>query len=129
LVAAIATSPSNSVATTPQTAPAAAPGMPAIDTSAKRSLDVEYEVEEPPTKQTKPTPTKNAFDLLIDGAAVHNVDLNNITVQSELQRLYSADVFQTKKKQAAKKGEEVSKRALFDSTNEYYFGSNPDINQ
>jgi hypothetical protein len=23
----------------------------------------------------------------------------------------------------------VSKRALFDSTNEYYFGSNPDINQ
>ena len=45
LVAAIATSPSNSVATTPQTAPAAAPGMPAIDTSAKRSLDVEYEVE------------------------------------------------------------------------------------
>ena len=55
------------------------------------------------------------------------MDLNSITIASELERLHSTGMFRAKQKQAAENNETVSKRALFDSTNKYFFGLNPDM--
>jgi hypothetical protein len=121
----------SSPSATPQTAPL---GETAAETAtesatAKRTLDVDdVSDEEPQKKQARTTanaPTNNAFGLMIDAAAVNRVDINSITIQTELERLFSEGVFQARKRQADENGEKVPKRALFDSQNKYFFGANP----
>ena len=53
-------------------------------------------------------------------------DINAITVMSEMERFWEADLFQAKKQLADKDNKRVPKRALFDPTNNYFFGYNPD---
>jgi hypothetical protein len=84
----------------------------------------------PPTKQLKATaPVMDAFLQLIDGAAVEHVDLNSITISSEIEHLHSAGVFHAKKQKADAAGSKVPKRALFDDQCKYYFGPNPHMHR
>jgi hypothetical protein len=99
----------------------------AADANIKRTLDADVDAElidedAPPAKLSKP----NAFDAL-DGVSATNVNTGDVTVKSELERLYSTGVFREKKRQADERDEAVTKRALFDSNNPYFFGYNPQL--
>jgi hypothetical protein len=91
--------------------------------SIKQTLDADIDAEHcvdedaPPAKQSKP----NAFDAM-DGVYSANLSTGDVNVKSELVRLHSTGVFQEKKKE-----EVVTKCALFDSDNRYFFGYNPQL--
>lgn len=92
--------------------------------SVKRTLDADVDAEQvaPPAKQSK----RNAFDAM-DGVSSANLSTKDVTVKSELERLHSTGVFREKKRQADEREEVVTKRALFDSNNRYFFGYNPQL--
>jgi hypothetical protein len=100
----------------------------AADANIKRTLDADVYAERfidedaPAAKLSKP----NAFDAL-DGVSATNVNTGDVNVKSELERLYSTGVFREKKRQADEREEVVTKRALFDSNNPYFFGYNPQL--
>jgi hypothetical protein len=57
----------------------------------------------------------------MDGLTSADMRTNYINVVSQLELLHSTGVFQTKKRQADAAGEVVTKCALFDSSNKYFF--------
>jgi hypothetical protein len=105
-------------------------GSPAAGT--KRALDVDIEEEDhdsPPTKQSKATSEPRDAFAAMDGLASAATRTNDINVVSQLELLHSTGVFQAKKRQADAAGEVVTKSALFDSSNKYFFGYNQSLAQ
>jgi hypothetical protein len=70
----------------------------------------------------------DAFAAL-DGLGSADTRTTDINVIAQLELLHSNCVFQAKKRQAYAAGEVVTKRALFDSKNKYFFGYNPSMAQ
>jgi hypothetical protein len=101
-----------------------------VASCAKRTIDVDDAEDAPPTKQIKPSsePVMDAFAAL-DGLGSADTRTTDINIIAQLELLHSNGVFQAKKRQADAADDVVTKRALFDSNNKYFFGYNPNMAQ
>jgi hypothetical protein len=87
--------------------------------------DTEQNVSTETVQQDSAAARSNALDLL-NGLAESTADLSTITVMSEMERFWAANIFQNRKEMADRDNAPVPKRALFDTKNKYFFGYNPD---